>query len=58
MALYLKYRPQTLDQLIGQEQVKNSLLAAFKAEKLSHAYLFVGPRGTGKLPQPGFWRRW
>lgn len=48
MALYLKYRPQTLDQLIGQEQIKNSLLSAYQADKLSHAYLFVGPRGTGK----------
>lgn len=48
MVLYLKYRPQTLDELIGQPQVKKILLEAFKAGKLSHAYLFVGPRGTGK----------
>ncbi len=48
MALYLKYRPQSLDDLIGQNQVKQALLGAFKADKLSHAYLFVGPRGTGK----------
>lgn len=48
MALYLKYRPQNLDQLIGQERVKNSLQSAFIADKLSHAYLLVGPRGTGK----------
>ncbi len=47
-ALYLKYRPQNLDQLIGQDQVKKVLLSAFSAGKLSHAYLFVGPRGTGK----------
>lgn len=45
---YLKYRPQTLDELIGQERVKKALLAAFKNDKLSHAYLLVGPRGTGK----------
>ncbi len=48
MALYLKYRPQNLDELIGQEPVKKILLSAFQNNKLSHAYLFVGPRGTGK----------
>lgn len=48
MALYLKYRPQTLNDLIGQESVKKNLLSAFQNKKLSHAYLFVGPRGTGK----------
>lgn len=48
LAFYLKYRPQTLDGLIGQESVKKTLLSAFQSGKLSHAYLFVGPRGTGK----------
>ncbi len=48
MALYLKYRPQSLDELIGQEHVKKTLLGAFESGKLAHAYLFVGPRGTGK----------
>lgn len=48
IAYYLKYRPQSLDALIGQEQVKKNLLSAFLNNKLSHAYLFVGPRGTGK----------
>ena len=48
MTFYLKYRPQTLAEIIGQEAVKNTLLASFKNNKLSHAYLFVGPRGTGK----------
>ena len=47
-AFYLKYRPQSLTDLIGQEMVKKTLQSAFDAEKLSHAYLFVGPRGTGK----------
>ncbi len=47
-ALYLKYRPQTLGDLIGQNLVKKTLLSSFQADKLSHAYLFVGPRGTGK----------
>lgn len=45
---YLKYRPQSLDDLIGQESVKKVLLSHFEKNKLSHAYLFVGPRGTGK----------
>ncbi|TSC88294.1 MAG: DNA polymerase III subunit gamma/tau [Microgenomates group bacterium Gr01-1014_7] len=48
IAFYLKYRPQNLDDLIGQEAVKRILLSAFVSKKLSHAYLFVGPRGTGK----------
>ncbi|MDD2823443.1 MAG: DNA polymerase III subunit gamma/tau [Candidatus Daviesbacteria bacterium] len=48
MVLYRKYRSQTLDELIGQQTAKNSLLSAFKAQKLAHAYLFCGPRGTGK----------
>lgn len=48
MALYLKYRPQSLAELIGQTSVKKTLLSAFQANKLSHAYLLVGPRGTGK----------
>src|SRR3989344_9329157 len=48
MVLYRKYRPQTLDDLIGQDGVKQTLLGAFSSNKLSHAYLFVGPRGTGK----------
>ncbi len=48
MALYLKYRPQSLDALLGQDLVKNSLKLAFSNKKLAHAYLLVGPRGTGK----------
>lgn len=47
-AFYLKYRPQSLSELIGQESVKKNLLLSFQNNKLSHAYLFVGPRGTGK----------
>jgi len=45
---YLKYRPQSLDDLIGQDHIKKILLGAFEQNKLSHAYLLVGPRGTGK----------
>jgi DNA polymerase III subunit gamma/tau len=48
MVLYRKYRPQTLDDLAGQLQVKKLLTESLKTGKLSHAYLFVGPRGTGK----------
>lgn len=47
-AFYLEYRPQALEQLIGQEAVKKILVSSFENKKLSHAYLFVGPRGTGK----------
>ena len=47
-AYYLKYRPQDLNDLIGQESVKKTLSSAFESNKLSHGYLFVGPRGTGK----------
>ena len=46
--LYLKHRPQTLNDLIGQPIVSQTLLNSFNNQKLSHAYLFVGPRGTGK----------
>ncbi len=45
---YRKYRPQTLDDLVGQPQVKQVLSQAFSSGKLSHAYLFTGPRGCGK----------
>lgn len=48
LAYYLKYRPQTLEDLVGQDVVKKTLFGAFSSNKLSHAYLFVGPRGTGK----------
>lgn len=46
--LYRKYRPQTLEQLVGQEHIKNALTNAINLNKISHAYLFTGPRGTGK----------
>ncbi|MBI2011909.1 DNA polymerase III subunit gamma/tau [Candidatus Daviesbacteria bacterium] len=48
MVFYRKYRPQSLNELIGQEQVKLTLQKAFDSQKLSHAYLFTGPKGTGK----------
>lgn len=48
VVLYRKYRPQTLGELFGQDALKESLSNAFLSGKISHAYLFFGPRGTGK----------
>ena len=47
-ALYRKYRSQTFGQLVGQQVVARTLRQAVEQEKISHAYLFSGPRGTGK----------
>ena len=47
-ALYRKYRPKTFDDVCGQEIVTTTLKNAIKYNKLTHAYLFIGPRGTGK----------
>ena len=46
--LYRKYRPQTLDKLVGQEHIKKTLTSAIELGKIAHAFLFTGPRGTGK----------
>jgi len=46
--LYLKYRPRKWSEVIGQEHVTNVIEGAIKANKLAHAYLFAGSRGTGK----------
>jgi DNA polymerase-3 subunit gamma/tau len=46
--LYRKYRPQTLQEMVGQEHVKKALANAINLNKITHAYLFTGPRGTGK----------
>ena len=48
MALFLKYRPQTFVDLVGQTPVRRTLQNALKAEKPAHAYMFSGSRGTGK----------
>ncbi|MBD3360487.1 DNA polymerase III subunit gamma/tau, partial [Candidatus Peregrinibacteria bacterium] len=48
IALYRKYRPHDFDNLIGQDHIKNTLINALKSSHVSHAYLFSGPRGTGK----------
>jgi len=48
MVLYQKYRPKKFAQLVNQNPVKETLLAALKNDRVAHAYLFAGPRGTGK----------
>lgn len=47
-ALYRKYRPRKFRDLVGQEHIATTLLNANKQNKVAHAYLFCGPRGTGK----------
>ena len=47
-ALYRKWRPQTFDEVVGQEHVTHTLQNALPAGRISHAYLLTGPRGTGK----------
>ncbi len=46
--LYRKYRSKSLDEIVGQEHITTTLSNAIKAGKISHAYLFTGPRGVGK----------
>ncbi|MEJ2562808.1 MAG: DNA polymerase III subunit gamma/tau, partial [Anaerolineales bacterium] len=47
-ALYRVWRPQTWDEVVGQDHVIQTLRNAVKGERVAHAYLFAGPRGTGK----------
>lgn len=47
-ALYRKYRSKTLDEVIGQKHITDILSQAIKTKRISHAYLFTGPRGVGK----------
>ena len=46
--LYRKYRPITFKEVLGQDHIASVLESSIKDEKVSHAYLFVGSRGTGK----------
>lgn len=46
--LYRKWRPSTLSELVGQNHISKTLRNAVKLDRISHAYLFCGPRGTGK----------
>ncbi|MBI2853459.1 MAG: DNA polymerase III subunit gamma/tau [Chloroflexi bacterium] len=48
LVLYRKYRPQTLSEVAGQEHVTRTLKNALERQRIAHAYLFCGPRGTGK----------
>jgi DNA polymerase-3 subunit gamma/tau len=48
LSLYRKYRPQTFDEILGQEHVSRTLANAIVEDRVAHAYLFTGPRGTGK----------
>ncbi len=48
LALYRKYRPKELDEVVGQSDVKKILASSVKNGTITHAYLFSGPRGTGK----------
>jgi DNA polymerase-3 subunit gamma/tau len=48
IALYRKYRPQTFDEVLGQDAIVHTLTTALASGTLSHAYLFAGSRGTGK----------
>ncbi len=48
VSLYRKWRPQSFDRLVGQEHVAKTLANQVKADRVAHAYLFAGPRGTGK----------
>ena len=47
-ALYRRYRPDTFQEVIGQDHVTAPLMAALRADRVTHAYLFSGPRGCGK----------
>ncbi|RUA16550.1 MAG: DNA polymerase III subunit gamma/tau [Clostridia bacterium] len=47
-ALYLRYRPQTFEDVVGQKHVSETLRHALRQDRIGHAYLFTGPRGTGK----------
>ena len=48
LALYRKYRPKSLDDMVGQDEIVTVIKNAIISNKISHAYLFSGPRGTGK----------
>ena len=49
-ALYRKYRPQIFEDVVGQEHIERTIKNAIEQDKVSHAYLFTGPRGTDCVP--------
>ena len=48
LSLYRKYRPRNFEDLVGQQHVVKTLKNALEQNRIAHAYLFAGPRGTGK----------
>ena len=48
VAFYRKYRPKSFKEVLGQESIVNALSGSIDRDSISHAYLFIGPRGTGK----------
>ena len=56
-ALYRKWRSQSFDDVVGQEHITVTLRNALRDGRMSHAYLFTGPRGTGKTTPPASWPR-
>ncbi len=54
-ALYRKYRSKSLDEIVGQEHITQTLEQALKQGRISHAYLFTGPRGVGKTSIARIW---
>ena len=48
LALYRKYRPTSFDEMVGQDKVVSVIRNEILNNRISHAYLFSGPRGTGK----------
>ena len=57
MALYRKFRPTEFDDVKGQEHIVTTLKNQIKAERIGHAYLFCGTRGTGKTTVAKFLQR-
>jgi DNA polymerase-3 subunit gamma/tau len=55
--LHRAYRPKTWDEVVGQEHVVRTLRGALKADRVGHAYLFAGPRGTGKTTLARIWAK-
>ena len=48
LSFYRKYRPQRFEEVVGQEHIVKTITNAIELDRVSHAYLFCGPRGTGK----------
>ena len=54
--LSLKWRPQTFDDIVGQDHVTKTLINAFKLDRVAQGYMFTGPRGVGKTTTGEFYR--